>query len=133
MSLSIIERDPAEIGIDLAAVAELVGQLGPLAVVDLETTGLPDDPDSEILEFGVVLLDPGRVATFQSLVRPGRRTRPKSPRNRDTVSTVARGSGHSEMTRGLCIDAAAKWILPVTRARSLDSEVRISYIGSLFT
>ena len=51
---------------------ELVGQLGPLAVVDLETTGLPDDPDSEILEFGVVLLDPGRVATFQSLVRPGR-------------------------------------------------------------
>jgi DNA polymerase-3 subunit epsilon len=72
VSLSIIERDPAEIGIDLSAVAELVGQLGPLAVVDLETTGLPDDPDSEILEFGVVLLDPGRVATFQSLVRPGR-------------------------------------------------------------
>jgi ATP-dependent DNA helicase DinG len=71
VSLSIEERDPGEIGIDLSAVEELVTQLGPLAVVDLETTGLPDDPASEILEFGVVLLDPGRVATFQSLVRPG--------------------------------------------------------------
>jgi len=71
VSLSIVERDPAEVGIDLSAVQELVGQLGPLAVVDLETTGLPDDPASEILEFGIVLLDPGRVATFESLVRPG--------------------------------------------------------------
>ncbi len=72
MSLSIEERDPDEVGIDLSAVAEIVTQLGPLAVVDLETTGLPDDPEAEILEFGVVLLDPGRVATFQSLLRPSR-------------------------------------------------------------
>jgi len=70
VGLSIEEQDPARIGIDLSAVGELVGQLGPLAVVDLETTGLPDDPAAEILEFGLVLLDPGRVATFQSLVRP---------------------------------------------------------------
>jgi ATP-dependent DNA helicase DinG len=42
--------------------------------VDLETTGLPDDPDVGILEFGAVLIDPG-TATFttsESLVRPVR-------------------------------------------------------------
>jgi len=71
LRLEILERDPAEVGIDLSAIGELLGQLGPIAVVDLETTGLHDDPVSEILEFGVVLLDPGRVATFQSLLRPG--------------------------------------------------------------
>jgi len=70
VNLSVTEREPAEVGIDLDAVAEFVGQLGPLAVVDLETTGLPEDPTSEILEFGVVLLDPGRVATFQTLLAP---------------------------------------------------------------
>jgi ATP-dependent DNA helicase DinG len=56
-----------------------------VAVVDLETTGLADDPSAEILEIGIVLLDPpGRVdgpdplgargglavATLDSLVRP---------------------------------------------------------------
>ncbi|MEZ4219207.1 MAG: helicase C-terminal domain-containing protein [Myxococcota bacterium] len=66
------ERSAEELGIDLEALAELCAQLGPLAVVDLETTGLPDDPASEILELGVVQLDPGRVATFQTLVRPRR-------------------------------------------------------------
>jgi Rad3-related DNA helicase len=70
VNLSVEERDPAEVGIDLTAIAELVGQLGPLAVVDLETTGLPGEDASEILEFGVVLLDPGRVATFRTLLRP---------------------------------------------------------------
>jgi ATP-dependent DNA helicase DinG len=43
-----------------------------VAVVDLETTGLSDDPDAGILEFGAVLLDPGGVTltTVESLVRP---------------------------------------------------------------
>jgi DNA polymerase III epsilon subunit-like protein len=46
--------------------------VGPLAVVDLETTGLADPPESEILEFGAVLLDAGsaELTTLQSLVRP---------------------------------------------------------------
>lgn len=70
MNLSVTECNPVDVGIDLSAVAELVGQLGPLAVVDLETTGLPREDASEILEFGIVLLDPGRVATFQSLLKP---------------------------------------------------------------
>ncbi len=44
---------------------------GPLAVVDLETTGLPNDPASEVIEFGAVLLDPGveRVTTARSFLR----------------------------------------------------------------
>ena len=51
-----------------------MARLGPLAVVDLETTGLPEDSEAEILEFGAVLLDPGRDAlvTAHSLVRPSR-------------------------------------------------------------
>jgi ATP-dependent DNA helicase DinG len=42
--------------------------------VDLETTGLSSDPDAEILELGLVLLDPGatRIATHDGLVRPSR-------------------------------------------------------------
>jgi ATP-dependent DNA helicase DinG len=45
-----------------------------VAVVDLETTGLVEDPEAELLEFGAVLLDPreGRVRTARSLVRPVR-------------------------------------------------------------
>jgi ATP-dependent DNA helicase DinG len=41
-------------------------------VVDLETTGLAGEPGAEILEFGAVLLDPGRprVTTAECLVRP---------------------------------------------------------------
>jgi Rad3-related DNA helicase len=47
---------------------------GPIAVVDLETTGLPGDGPVEILEVGCVLLDPGaaEVQTFGTLVKPKR-------------------------------------------------------------
>jgi ATP-dependent DNA helicase DinG len=46
--------------------------VGPLAVVDLETTGLADDPKAEILEFGAVLIEAGqpRLGLLQCLVRP---------------------------------------------------------------
>jgi ATP-dependent DNA helicase DinG len=72
--LELRERDPEEVGIDLAALASLAGALGPLAVVDLETTGLADDPEAEILEFGIALLDAGSptLTTLQGLVRPSR-------------------------------------------------------------
>jgi len=63
---------PAEIGVDLEALAPFVQGAGPLAIVDLETTGLPDDPAAELLEIGAVLIDPGsetlRIAS--TLVRP---------------------------------------------------------------
>ena len=62
------------LGLDRNVLAGLLARVGPLAVVDLETTGLADEPEAEILEFGAVLLDPGsaQVATFQALVRPRR-------------------------------------------------------------
>ncbi len=43
-----------------------------MAVVDLETTGLQDDPAAGILELGAVLLEPGEseVRTLSTLVRP---------------------------------------------------------------
>jgi ATP-dependent DNA helicase DinG len=65
-------RRPEEIDADLGALEGFLRATGPLAVVDLETTGLSSDPDAEILEFGAVLLDPGEAAvlTLESLVRP---------------------------------------------------------------
>ncbi|MCH7708659.1 MAG: hypothetical protein IH884_09205, partial [Myxococcales bacterium] len=46
--------------------------IGPLAVVDLETTGLSQDRDAEMLEFGAVLLDPEaeELTTLESLICP---------------------------------------------------------------
>ena len=62
----------SEVGIEFEALAGLAAALGPLAFVDLETTGLQNDPGSEILEFGAVLVDPGdaHVTTLEGLVRP---------------------------------------------------------------
>ena len=42
--------------------------------MDLETTGLPDDPAAELIEAGAVLVDAGAapVTTLQSLLRPSR-------------------------------------------------------------
>jgi Rad3-related DNA helicase/DNA polymerase III epsilon subunit-like protein len=62
----------SEVGIETDALAEFAAALGPLAFVDLETTGLTQDPDAEILEFGAVLVDPGqaRLTTLEGLVRP---------------------------------------------------------------
>jgi len=67
------ERQPEDLGLDGPALARLCATTGPLAVVDLETTGLPTQAGSEILEVGVVLLDPGvpQVRTLSQLVRPG--------------------------------------------------------------
>jgi len=58
--------------VDLGGLELFLRATGPLAVVDLETTGLSNDPDSEVLEFGAVLLDPGsdEITTLESLVRP---------------------------------------------------------------
>jgi ATP-dependent DNA helicase DinG len=65
-------HDPAALGIDLAALAPWLARLGPVAFVDLETTGLAPHEGAEILELGAVLVDPGadRVRTLATLVRP---------------------------------------------------------------
>jgi ATP-dependent DNA helicase DinG len=58
----------------LSALDGFVRATGPLAIVDLETTGLPKDPEVGILEFGAVLIEPGAESftTVESLVRPVR-------------------------------------------------------------
>ncbi len=61
-----------EFDLDAESLGRFVAALGPVAVIDLETTGLSNDPAAEILEFGAVLLDPPdlRVTTLHSLLRP---------------------------------------------------------------
>jgi ATP-dependent DNA helicase DinG len=70
--LPVSRRAPEELGLDLTALQAFLVATGPVAVVDLETTGLPDGGRAEILEIGAVLLDPGRpeLRTLSSLVRP---------------------------------------------------------------
>ena len=70
--LARIETTPAALGIAPGVLARFAARLGPLAIVDLETTGLAIDDGAELLEFGAVLVDPGeeRVTTLASLVRP---------------------------------------------------------------
>lgn len=65
-------RDPAALGLDLAALRPWLGRVGPVAFVDLETTGLAPHDGAEILELGAVLVDPGdeQVRTLGTLVRP---------------------------------------------------------------
>ncbi len=70
-------RSGAELGFDPAWLRRLVERTGPLAVVDLETTGLPRDPRAEILEIGVLTFDLAEgdiagvtVAALSGLVRP---------------------------------------------------------------
>lgn len=63
---------PEALEIRPGVLAHLATQLGPLAVVDLETTGLHPDQGDEILEIGIVQVEPGREAltTLESLVHP---------------------------------------------------------------
>ncbi len=72
--LLVATRSAAELGIDVDSLSRFVDATGPLAIVDLETTGLSGDPAAEILEFGAVLVEPGArsITTVESLVRPQR-------------------------------------------------------------
>ncbi|MEE8165131.1 MAG: exonuclease domain-containing protein, partial [Myxococcota bacterium] len=74
MSFRVERRDPASIGIMVDALEGWLALTGPVAVVDLETTGLPESRTAEILEIGIVLLDPEAtsVGVAHSLVRPTR-------------------------------------------------------------
>jgi DNA polymerase III epsilon subunit-like protein len=69
----VARRDPGDLQIDLDALADFARAMGPLAVVDLETTGLSSDPSAEILEIGLVLIEVegSALTTLESLVRPG--------------------------------------------------------------
>lgn len=64
--------DEQAFGVSAKALRPFLEAVGPIAVVDLETTGLTNHEDAEILEFGAVLLDldGAPVRTASSLVRP---------------------------------------------------------------
>jgi ATP-dependent DNA helicase DinG len=66
------EATPESLGIAPGVLARFAARLGPLAIVDLETTGLAVEAGAELLEFGALLVDPGeeRVVTLASLVKP---------------------------------------------------------------
>jgi len=74
MSFEIERRNPGDLGLDLEALQSWLAEIGPVAFVDLETTGLPDSRSAEILEVGLLVLDPGvsTVGVGASLVRPSR-------------------------------------------------------------
>ena len=74
MEFRVERRDPASIGLALDALGPWLDAVGPVAVVDLETTGLAESRSAEILEIGILLLDPGQktVGVASSLLRPGR-------------------------------------------------------------
>ncbi len=74
MEFRVEHREPASIGLSLDALGPWLDHVGPVAVVDLETTGLPESRSAEILEIGILLLDPGQttVGVASSLVRPSR-------------------------------------------------------------
>jgi ATP-dependent DNA helicase DinG len=68
----VVATAPGSLGIDLEVLTPFLAAVGPLAIVDLETTGLMNDSSAEILEFGALLLEPGRddVTVVESLVSP---------------------------------------------------------------
>ncbi len=74
MEFRVERRDPASIGLALEALGPWLDAVGPVAVVDLETTGLPDSRSAEIIEIGILLLDPRQatVGVASTLVKPGR-------------------------------------------------------------
>ena len=74
MELSVERRDPATLGLALDALQPWLVALGPVVIVDLETTGLPESRSAEIIEIGLLLLDAGQetVGVASTLVRPSR-------------------------------------------------------------
>jgi ATP-dependent DNA helicase DinG len=72
MPIAPVVHEAAALGVDLAALAPWLERTGPVAIVDLETTGLSSDAGAELLEFGAVLLEPGatRLRTLSTLVQP---------------------------------------------------------------
>lgn len=62
------------LGLAIDALQGWLRATGPVAIVDLETTGLPESRAAEILEIGIVLLDPGEasIGVAHTLVRPVR-------------------------------------------------------------
>ena len=59
--MSLTEIDSGAAGLDLGALSPFVAAMGPFAVLDFETTGLPEEGPAEPIEVGAVLVDRDRV------------------------------------------------------------------------
>jgi len=97
-------ESPDTAGLALDAMQPWLSAVGPVAVVDLETTGLPDRRSSEIIEVGLVLLDPGEqtVGLCSTLVRPSRAIPPLVARVTGLLDTdVATAPRLSEVRDGI--------------------------------
>ena len=73
--LQVERHDPASLGLAddaLKALGPWLQIVGPVAVIDFETTGLPTSRSAEILEIGIVLLDPDEstIGVTSTLIRP---------------------------------------------------------------
>jgi ATP-dependent DNA helicase DinG len=88
-------------GIDLAPVAKWLARVGPAAIVDLETTGLPNDPASRIVEFAALLLDPGseRIEVIETLLDPGMQIPPAIQRLTGITDAMVAGAPSLESMR----------------------------------
>jgi len=66
-----VKRETATVRV-WPALGPLLDAHGPLAVVDLETTGLPERRSAHVIEFAAALIDPenDHVETLSTLVRP---------------------------------------------------------------
>jgi len=103
--------EPGEIGLDLGALAPWLAAIGPLAVIDFETTGLPHEGSAEPIEVGAVLLDPGRVRLFDTRIRP----RGRVPR---AVAALT-GLSDADLADAPAIEAVAPALLAALAGRAL--------------
>lgn len=93
--------------------ARFAASTGPLAIVDLETTGLQEHPDAEILELGAVLIDPcaSRVRLAHTLVRPRR----PLPRAIERLT----GLSDADLARAPAIEAEAPRLRELLAGRTI--------------
>src|SRR5262245_15201121 len=105
------EVAPDGIGLDLAALAPLLAAVGPLAVIDFETTGLPEEGPAEPIEVGAVLLDRDRVRVFDTRIRP----RARVPR----AVTALTGLSDADLADAPRIEAVATALLAALAGRAV--------------
>lgn len=74
MDFPVTRRDAGDLDLPRGALQSWLEDVGPVAVVNLVTTGLPASRSAEIIEIGVLLLDPEEktIGVGASLVRPAR-------------------------------------------------------------
>ena len=105
MSFTIERREPGALSFSYEALRPWLEDVGPVAIVDLETTGLSESRSAEILEIGFLLLDAESetVGVGETLVRPRRPIPPLVSRLTGLVdSDVAAAPRMIELRDSIC-------------------------------